>query len=95
MSRTGDMAIDAENKDYESRLALLMSTLQNIVDDSYSLAGNGPLVNYFRCHQCEALKGDLVHPHAEGCSVGRAEVVLMQMDVNDGIKHDTTQGRWK
>lgn len=97
MSRTGDRVIDAENKDYESRLALLVSTLQSLVDDSYSPIGNGPLVNYFRCHQCEATKGDLTRPHAGGCSVGRAEVVLLQMDMNADLAQDAlrTQGRWK
>ena len=62
----------------------LVDVLQGLVDDSYSLVEPPSWIRpatglgVYRCHQCEATKGERSHDHAEGCAVGLAEAVLRQ-----------------
>lgn len=63
-------------------ISKLAEALQDLVDDSYSLVEPPSWIRpatglgIYRCHQCEATKGEKSHGHAEGCAVGRAEAVL-------------------
>ena len=63
-------------------ISRLTEALQDLVDDSYSLVEQPSWIRpatglgVYRCHQCEATKGENTRGHAEGCSVGRAEAVL-------------------
>lgn len=54
----------------------LVDVLQGLVDESYSLVAGEVGLGVYRCHFCEATKGETQHPHAEGCAVGRAEAAL-------------------
>ena len=56
----------------------LADALQDLVDDSYSLIEQPSWIHLgvYRCHQCEATKGERTQGHADDCAVGRAEVVL-------------------
>ena len=63
-------------------ISRLAEALQDLVDDSYSLVEQPSWIRpmtgrgVYRCHQCEATKGDRRYDHAENCAVGRAEAVL-------------------
>lgn len=60
----------------------LTEALQALVDDSYSLIVPPSFIRpatglgVYRCHQCEATKGEQSHAHSAGCPVGIAEVLL-------------------
>ena len=60
----------------------LVEVLQGLVDDSYSLVEQPSWIRpstglgVYRCHQCEATKGETSHGHADDCAVGRAEAIL-------------------
>lgn len=59
-----------------------LEALQDVTDDSYSLIEQPSWIRpatglgVYRCHQCEATKGDTTRPHAVDCAVGKAEVIL-------------------
>jgi len=65
----------------------LIDALRRLVDDSYSLIDESPRFRpgaavgrgTYRCHQCEATRGDPHHPHTGNCSVGLAEAVLARL----------------
>ena len=65
-----------------STITKLVDVLQALVDDSYSLIEQPSWIRpatglgVYRCHQCEATKGERIQGHAENCAVGRAESVL-------------------
>ena len=60
----------------------LLDVLQGLVDDSYSLVEQPSWIRpatgkgVYRCHHCEATKGDRSHAHADNCPVGLAETAL-------------------
>ena len=63
-------------------ISKLAEALQDLVDDSYSLVDppwRRPAtgLGVYRCHHCEATKGEKNCGHADGCVVGRAEAVLL------------------
>ena len=63
-------------------ISRLVGALQSLVDDSYSLIEQPSWIRpatglgVYRCHQCEATKGERRQGHVAGCAVGRAEAIL-------------------
>lgn len=65
-----------------SPVGAFVQALQDLVDDSYSLIEQPSWIRpatglgVYRCHQCEATKGQKIHGHAPDCAVGKAEKLL-------------------
>jgi hypothetical protein len=67
-----------------STISRLAEALSDLVDDSYSLIEQPSWIRparglgVYRCHHCEATKGEKSHHHASNCPVGLAETVLQR-----------------